>query len=64
VPKRMNQLGSAGSPVPGSLLRPDPVEQTRALEKARQESAAGNGLGSAAHGADRTLAGRPHQPTD
>jgi ubiquinol-cytochrome c reductase cytochrome b subunit len=62
VPKRMNQLGSAGAPVPGSLWRPDPSEQTRALEKARQESAAGNGFGT--NGADRKLAGRPHQPTD
>ncbi len=64
VPKRMNQLGSAGSPVPGSLLRPDPSEQTRALEKARHEAAAGNGLGSDGSGSDRTLAGRPQQPND
>ncbi|MFC4945023.1 cytochrome b [Pseudonocardia sp. GCM10023141] len=35
VPKRMNQLGVGGAPVPGSLLRPDPVEQTAALELAR-----------------------------
>ncbi|MGH4010771.1 MAG: cytochrome bc1 complex cytochrome b subunit [Pseudonocardiaceae bacterium] len=62
VPKRMNQLGSAGSPVPGSLFRPDPPEQTKALEEARQESAAGNGVGT--DGAGRTLAGRPQQPND
>ncbi|HEX2299662.1 MAG TPA: cytochrome b, partial [Pseudonocardiaceae bacterium] len=37
VPKRMNQLGIGGAPVPGSLLTPDPAEQTVALEKARQE---------------------------
>jgi ubiquinol-cytochrome c reductase cytochrome b subunit len=37
VPKRMNQLGSAGSPVPGSLFKPDPPDQTRALEIARQQ---------------------------
>ncbi len=59
VPKRMNQLGSAGSPVPGSLLRPDPPEQTRALEKARQD-----GNGTSAKGSDRELAGRPQQPKD
>jgi ubiquinol-cytochrome c reductase cytochrome b subunit len=40
VPKRMNQLGSGGSPVPGSLLTPDPPEQTAALEKARREEEA------------------------
>jgi ubiquinol-cytochrome c reductase cytochrome b subunit len=36
----MNQLGSAGAPVPGSLLTPDPVEETRALERAKAEEAA------------------------
>ncbi|MGH3994444.1 MAG: cytochrome b, partial [Pseudonocardiaceae bacterium] len=59
VPQRMNQLGSAGSPIPGSLLRPDPPEQTRALEKARHD-----GNGTPAKGSDRELAGRPNQPTD
>ncbi|MGH3918155.1 MAG: cytochrome b, partial [Pseudonocardiaceae bacterium] len=62
VPKRMNQLGSAGAPVPGSLFRPDPSEQTRALEKARHESATGNGVGT--DDAGRKLAGRPQQPND
>ncbi|GGP54285.1 hypothetical protein GCM10010185_28450 [Saccharothrix coeruleofusca] len=28
VPKKMNKLGSAGRPVPGSLLTPDPPEDT------------------------------------
>ncbi|MDT7640802.1 MAG: ubiquinol-cytochrome c reductase cytochrome b subunit, partial [Pseudonocardiales bacterium] len=37
VPKRLNQLGYAGHPVPGSLLRPDSVEETQALERARSE---------------------------
>ncbi|GAB3876336.1 ubiquinol-cytochrome c reductase cytochrome b subunit [Kibdelosporangium lantanae] len=37
VPKKMNKLGSAGRPVVGTLLRPDPVEETRALERARAE---------------------------
>jgi ubiquinol-cytochrome c reductase cytochrome b subunit len=35
VPKRLNQLGYAGRPVPGSLLRPDPTEETTALDQAR-----------------------------
>src|SRR6476469_388887 len=35
VPKKMNKLGSAGAPVVGSLLRPDPPEETAALAKAR-----------------------------
>jgi ubiquinol-cytochrome c reductase cytochrome b subunit len=39
VPKRMNQLGLGGSPVPGSLLTPDPAEETAALERARREEA-------------------------
>ncbi|MBV8542054.1 MAG: ubiquinol-cytochrome c reductase cytochrome b subunit [Pseudonocardiales bacterium] len=59
VPKRMNQLGSAGAPVPGSLFRPDPSDQTRALESARQQEAAGR-----INGTGRELAGRPQQPRD
>jgi ubiquinol-cytochrome c reductase cytochrome b subunit len=39
VPKRMNQLGMGGAPVPGSLLTPDPAEQTAALERARHQEA-------------------------
>jgi ubiquinol-cytochrome c reductase cytochrome b subunit len=35
VPKKMNKLGSAGAPVAGSLLRPDPPEETAALAAAR-----------------------------
>ena len=37
VPKRMNSLGMAGSPVPGSLLTPDPADQTAELERVRRE---------------------------
>ncbi|HWC84080.1 MAG TPA: cytochrome bc complex cytochrome b subunit [Pseudonocardiaceae bacterium] len=37
VPKRMNKLGSAGSPLPGSFLTPDPTEETVALARARAE---------------------------
>ena len=40
VPKKMNQLGMGGEPVVGSLLTPDPVEETLALEKAKREEAA------------------------
>lgn len=49
VPKKMNKLGSAGAPVAGSLLRPDPPEETAALAKAR---AAQHG-----HGADELESG-------
>ncbi|HEV8561913.1 MAG TPA: cytochrome b, partial [Actinophytocola sp.] len=35
VPKKMNKLGSAGEPVAGSLLRPDPPEEVAALARAR-----------------------------
>jgi ubiquinol-cytochrome c reductase cytochrome b subunit len=40
VPKRMNQLGMGGAPPPGSLLTPDPPEQTAALARARAEETA------------------------
>jgi len=67
VPKRMNQLGSGGHPVAGSLLRPDPPEETATLERARAELAHANGSddGHAPDGAARDLedrrelAGRP-----
>jgi ubiquinol-cytochrome c reductase cytochrome b subunit len=35
VPRKMNQLGLGGTPLPGSLLTPDPIDETRALEQAR-----------------------------
>ncbi|MFL6141225.1 MAG: cytochrome bc complex cytochrome b subunit [Labedaea sp.] len=41
VPKKMNKLGSAGEPVAGSLLRPDPVDETVALARARAAEHAG-----------------------
>jgi ubiquinol-cytochrome c reductase cytochrome b subunit len=56
VPKRMNQLGSAGAPVQGSLLRPDPAGESEALERARAEE---NGAA-----APRELAGRPKDVTE
>jgi ubiquinol-cytochrome c reductase cytochrome b subunit len=39
VPRKMNQLGIGGAPVPGSLLTPDPPEETAALTRARHELA-------------------------
>jgi ubiquinol-cytochrome c reductase cytochrome b subunit len=59
VPKRMNQLGSAGSPIPGSMFRPDPAEETRALEQAHH-----NGDGIRSNGSRQSLTGRPQHPTD
>ncbi len=40
VPRKMNQLGMGGAPVPGSLLTPDPPAETAALARARAELAA------------------------
>lgn len=37
VPKKMNTLGAAGRPVPGSLYRPDPPEQTAGLQATQKE---------------------------
>ncbi|WP_026454885.1 cytochrome bc1 complex cytochrome b subunit [Saccharomonospora iraqiensis] len=37
VPKKMNKLGTAGKPVPGSWITPDPPEETAALERAKTE---------------------------
>jgi ubiquinol-cytochrome c reductase cytochrome b subunit len=68
VPKRMNQLGMGGSPVAGSLLKPDPPEQTRELDRARAaevaaEAAQHDNEGDAAREAREderaALAGRP-----
>ncbi|KLN71596.1 cytochrome bc complex cytochrome b subunit [Rhodococcus sp. IC4_135] len=38
VPKRMNKLGAAGRPYPGSLLGPDPEDEVQALNRAEEES--------------------------
>ena len=69
VPKRMNQLGMGGAPVPGTLLRPDPAEETAALEQARAEEAAAEAAANGHEPADaerqartgqrEALAGRP-----
>jgi len=49
VPKKMNKLGSAGKPAPGSLFIPDPPEQADAMREAehaadREETRALSGL--------------------
>ncbi len=72
VPKRMNQLGYAGAPVAGSLLRPDPIDETLALEQARADEAAAEaaarngdtGDADARESERRELAGRPRDITD
>jgi quinol---cytochrome-c reductase cytochrome b subunit len=35
VPKRMNKLGAAGRAVPGTMLAPDPADETAALDLAK-----------------------------
>jgi ubiquinol-cytochrome c reductase cytochrome b subunit len=74
VPKRMNQLGSAGAPVPGSLLTPDPAAETAALERARHEQELVDAREHAGHDGDddrrareaqrEALAGRPSDLED
>ncbi|RRO14896.1 cytochrome bc complex cytochrome b subunit [Saccharopolyspora rhizosphaerae] len=59
VPKKMNQLGAAGHPVEGSLLRPDPVDETAALEQARHDDAVRE-----AEEREQLTAGKPSQPTE
>ncbi|UVS77850.1 cytochrome bc complex cytochrome b subunit [Actinokineospora sp. UTMC 2448] len=61
VPKKMNKLGSAGEPVQGSWLTPDPPEETAALARARAAQ-----LGHGASGeleAGQTETGRHTAPT-
>jgi ubiquinol-cytochrome c reductase cytochrome b subunit len=45
VPKKPNKLGAAGHPVPGSLLRPDPPDETAALEAAARRGGLRHGIG-------------------
>jgi ubiquinol-cytochrome c reductase cytochrome b subunit len=56
VPKRLNQLGYAGDPVAGSLLRPDPADETARLDRAQRDAVADE---DAARRHRRELAGRP-----
>ncbi|RCW44057.1 menaquinol-cytochrome c reductase cytochrome b subunit precursor [Halopolyspora algeriensis] len=63
VPKRMNKLGAAGHPVEGSFLKPDPVDETEALERARREDAERERLERAEREEQgELLAGKPQQP--
>ncbi|SDK81476.1 ubiquinol-cytochrome c reductase cytochrome b subunit [Actinopolyspora mzabensis] len=39
IPKKMNKLGAAGRPLPGSLLWPDPPEETEQLREAERREA-------------------------
>lgn len=65
VPKKMNQLGSSGSPGRGSLLKPDPQDETDAImaaenaEHVRRHREEGASI-------QRELAGRPDagKPSD
>jgi ubiquinol-cytochrome c reductase cytochrome b subunit len=52
VPKRMNQLGYAGHPVPGTTWSPDPAEETAALAKAHSELEAASHNGSGHSGSN------------
>jgi ubiquinol-cytochrome c reductase cytochrome b subunit len=56
VPRRMNQLGMAGTAVSGSLLRPDPDGEAAALAEAREHEKEAEGLRKAER---LQLTGRP-----
>ncbi|GGU64123.1 cytochrome bc1 complex cytochrome b subunit [Lentzea flava] len=60
VPKKMNKLGSAGHPVPGSTWSPDPVEETVALENARKKAHASEEISAEDKAGE--LAGKPADP--
>jgi ubiquinol-cytochrome c reductase cytochrome b subunit len=74
VPKKMNQLGQAGSPVPGSLTKPDPAAQTAELDRARRELSAADAREHGGHDGDanresneerrEALSGRPSDLED
>ena len=66
VPKRMNQLGSAGAPVSGTLLSPDPTDETVRLERARHEAHEQElrAREERRELAGRPDAGRPQEPKD
>ncbi|GAA0530683.1 ubiquinol-cytochrome c reductase cytochrome b subunit [Saccharopolyspora subtropica] len=60
VPKKMNQLGAAGRSVPGSLLRPDPREETEALDRGRAEQARREAVSTETE----VRSGRPQAPEE
>ena len=59
VPKKMNKLGAAGTPVPGSTWSADPAEETAALERA---NANGHVQRPPAPRRAGELAGKPTRP--
>src|SRR3954452_5259699 len=61
VPKKMNALGSAGAPVEGSLLKPDPAAQTAELERARRELSAAEAREHGGHDGDQSRLAREEQ---
>jgi ubiquinol-cytochrome c reductase cytochrome b subunit len=61
VPKKMNALGSAGSPVPGSLTKPDPPAETAALERAHRELSAAEAREHGGHDGDASRRAREDQ---
>jgi len=62
VPKKMNKLGSAGAPVAGGFLSPDPAEEVTALANARAEAHAESAAAEAEASQRKELAGKPQQP--
>ncbi|MFI9818475.1 cytochrome bc1 complex cytochrome b subunit [Saccharothrix variisporea] len=64
VPKKMNKLGSAGHPVPGSFLTPDSPEETAALARARAENGGPKDSLTAENKPSAELAGKPAQLED
>ena len=64
VPKKMNKLGAAGQPVAGSLLRPDPAEETEALERAHAEHAQQEAEEREEREQRELAAGKPQQSQD
>ncbi|QUQ67777.1 cytochrome bc1 complex cytochrome b subunit [Kutzneria sp. CA-103260] len=62
VPKKMNKLGSAGAPVAGGFLSPDPAEEVTALANARAEAHAESAAAEAESKRQKELAGKPQQP--
>ena len=56
VPKKMNALGAAGRPVPGTILAPDPAEESAALDRAKADGH-GNGKVSGSPSSDEVPAG-------
>ncbi|MFC0432275.1 cytochrome bc complex cytochrome b subunit [Kutzneria buriramensis] len=64
VPKKMNKLGSAGAPVAGGFLSPDPADEVAALESARAEAHTRSNVvsGESQLNQDKELLGKPQQP--